>query len=176
MTDTFLTDDSLDVLRGTIGAQLRSYGTDLELDDGVGAFGAWLDTDRRTVELEFVEQVVDFAEGERVESVLEARDGVADGDPHELAGTITGIARIQDKVALIDKLSGRQEWEWWRDSGLRITLDTGRELVLHCASPVTIQVAMLTGPNVALPRPPRDFQEGEKRRYDYERREVAIEP
>lgn len=57
MTDTFLTDDSLDVLRGIIGAQLRSYGTDLELDDGVGAFGAWLDTDRGTVELEFVEQV-----------------------------------------------------------------------------------------------------------------------
>lgn len=176
MTATFLDDASLTVLRGLIGAQLRTFGTDLELDERIGAFGAWLDTDRGTVELEFVEQVVDFEDGERVESVLEAREGLADGDPHELAGTITGITRIQDKVALIDKLSGRQEWQWWRDSGVRVHLDTGEQLVIHCKSPVTIQVAMLTGPNVALPRPPRDFQEGEKRRYDYERREVAIEP
>ncbi|HJD77995.1 MAG TPA: hypothetical protein K8V93_03170 [Corynebacterium pollutisoli] len=176
MTATFLDDASLTVLRGLIGAQLRTFGTDLELDERIGAFGAWLDTDRGTVELEFVEQVVDFEDGERVESVLEAREGLADGDPHELAGTITGITRIQDKVALIDKLSGRQEWQWWRDSGVRVHLDTGEQLVIHCKSPVTIEVAMLTGTDVALPRPPRDFQEGEKRRYDYERREVAIEP
>lgn len=176
MTATFLDDASLPVLRGLIGAQLRTFGTDLELDERIGAFGAWLDTDRGTVELEFVEQVVDFEDGERVESVLEAREGLADGDPHELAGTITGITRIQDKVALIDKFSGRQEWQWWRDSGVRVHLDTGEQLVIHCKSPVTIEVAMLTGTDVALPRPPRDFQEGEKRRYDYERREVAIEP
>lgn len=176
MTATFLDDASLTVLRGLIGAQLRTFGTDLELDERIGAFGAWLDTDRGTVELEFVEQVVDFEDGERVESVLEAREGLADGDPHELAGTITGITRIQDKVALIDKLSGRQEWQWWRDSGVRVHLDTGEQLVIHCKSPVTIEVAMLTGTDVVLPRPPRDFQEGEKRRYDYERREVTIEP
>lgn len=174
MTDTFLTTDSLDVLRRIIGARLRAYGTDLELDDGIAAFGAWLDTDRGAVEVEFVEQVVEFADGERVESVLEAREGVADGDPHELPGTITGVTRIQDKVALINKLSGEQEWEWWRDSGVRIQLDSGEELVLHCASPVTIEVAMLTGTDVALPKPPRDFQEGEKRRYDYVRREVGL--
>lgn len=174
MTDTFLTADSLSALRGIIGAQLRAYGTDLELDDGVGAFGAWLDTDRGIVELEFVEQVVEFADGERVESVLEARDGVADGDPHALPGTITGITRIQDKVALINKLSGEQEWEWWRDSGIRVRLDSGQELVVHCASPVTIEVAMRVGADVELPRPPRDFQEGEKRRYEYERREVEL--
>ncbi|GAB3690951.1 hypothetical protein [Corynebacterium nasicanis] len=175
MTTTFLNVTSLALLRELIGAHLRAYGTDIELDDGIGAFGAWLDTDRGTVELEFVEQVVEFAEGERVESVLEARAGMADGDPHELPGTIIGITRIQDKVALINKLSGEQEWEWWRDSGIRVHLDTGAELVLHCKSPVTIEVAMLSGTNVALPRPPRDFQEGEKRRYDYERRELTLE-
>ncbi|MDO5513178.1 hypothetical protein [Corynebacterium sp.] len=174
MTDTFLTPASLEVLRGIIGAQLRTYGTDLELDDGIGAFGAWLDTDRGTVELEFVEQVVDFEDGERVESVLEAREGVADGDPHALGGTITGIARIQDKVALIDKRSGEQEWEWWRDSGIRVSVDSGQELVIHCASPVTIEVAMRSGAQVQLPPPPRAYQEGEKRRYEYERREVSV--
>lgn len=177
MTDTFLSDTSRDLLRGLIGAQLRTFGTDLEIDDGVGAFGAWLDTDRGTVELEFVEQVIDFTEqegGERVESVLEARAGEADGDAHDLPGTITGITRIQDRVALIDKLSGEQQWEWWRDSGIRVSLDTGEELVLHCPSPVTIGVAMRTGAPVVLPAPPRDYQEGEKRRYDYTRREVAL--
>lgn len=177
MTDTFLSADSVTVLRGLIGAQLRAYGTDLELDEGVGAFGAWLDTDRGTVELEFVEQVVDFTEaegGQRVESVLEAREGVAEGDAHELPGTITAIARIQDKVALVDKLSGEQQWEWWRDSGIRVVLDTGTELVLHCTSPVTVEVAMLVGSPVTLPAPPKVYQEGEKRRYDYARREVAL--
>ncbi len=177
MTTTFLSDASLDILRGLIGAQLRAFGTDLEIDDGVGAFGAWLDTDRGVVELEFVEQVVDFTEqegGERVESVLEARVGEADGDAHELSGTITGISRIQDRVALIDKLSGAQQWEWWRDSGIRVSLDTGGELVLHCQSPVTVEVAMRTGSPVVLPAPPRDYQEGEKRRYDYTRREIAL--
>jgi len=174
MTDTFLDDASLVVLRDLIGAQLHAFGTDLELDERVGAFGAWLDTDRGTVELEFVEQVVDFEDGDRVESVLEARAGEVDGDAYDLAGTITGIDRIQDRVALIDKLSGQQQWEWWRDSGLRITLDTGEQLVIHCKSPVTIEVAMLTGRDVQLPTPPRDYQEGEKRRYDYGRREVAL--
>lgn len=175
MTDTFLTDTSLDLLRGLIGAQLRTFGTDLEIDDRVGAFGAWLDTDRGVVELEFVEQVVDLQEGgERVESVLEARAGEADGDAHDLPGTITGITRIQDRVALIDKISGGQQWEWWRDSGIRVSLDIGGELVLHCPSPVTVEVAMLTGSPVVLPPPPRDYQEGEKRRYEYGRREVAL--
>ncbi|MDO5670218.1 MAG: hypothetical protein Q4G50_09460 [Corynebacterium sp.] len=174
MTDTFLNYPGLTVLRDLLGAQLRAFGTDLELDDQVGAFGAWLDTDRGVVELEFVEQVVDFADGERVESVLEARAGVADGEANDLVGTITGIDRIQDKVALINKLSGEQEWEWWRDSGIRVQLDTGQQLVIHCKSPVSIEVAMLTGPDVQLPTPPRDYQEGEKRRYDYERREVAL--
>lgn len=175
MTDTFLSDTSLDLLRGLVGAQLRTFGTDLEIDDRVGAFGAWLDTDRGVVELEFVEQVVDLQEGgERVESVLEARPGEADGDAHDLPGTITGIRRIQDRVALIDKLSGEQQWEWWRDSGIRVSLDTGGELVLHCASPVTIEVAMLTGSPVELPAPPQVYQEGERRRYEYGRREVEL--
>lgn len=174
MTDTFLTPTSRDVLRGLLGAQLRAYGTDLEIDDGVGAFGAWLDTDRGTVELEFVEQVIDFGDGERVESVLEARPGEADGEAHELPGTITAITRIQDRVALMDKVSGAQEWEWWRDSGVRVRLDSGQELVLHCLSPVTIEVAMRTGRNVTLPPPPRAYQEGEKRRYDYGRREAEL--
>lgn len=177
MTNTFLNDASRDTLRGMLGAQLRTYGTDLELDEGVGAFGAWLDTDRGVVEVEFVEQVIDFgpaAGGERVESVLEARDGVADGDAHDLPGTITGIMRIQDKVALIDKASGEQQWEWWRDSGLRISLDSGEELVLHCKSPVQVEVAMLAGRGVTLPAPPKDFQEHQARKYDYGRREVSL--
>ena len=155
MTNTFLNDASLDTLRGLLGAQLRAYGTDLELDEGVGAFGAWLDTDRGVVEVEFVEQVIDFgpaAGGERVESVLEARDGVADGDAH-------------DEV---------QQWEWWRDSGLRISLDSGEELVLHCKSPVQVEVAMLAGRGVTLPAPPKDFQEHQARKYDYGRREVSL--
>ena len=176
-TETFLSPESLEVLRGLTGAQLRAYGTDLELDDGVGAFGAWLDTDRGAVELEFVEQVLDFPEGERVESVLEARPGGAEGDSYELTGTITQITRIQDRIAEINKLAEAVAWEWWRDSGLRLSLDSGQELLIHCASPVVIEVRMQAGPAGTLRPgvPGRVYQEGERRRYEYTNREVPLD-
>lgn len=183
-TETFLRPDSLAVLRSLVGKKLRAYGTDLELDDGVGAFGAWLQLEEGWVSLEFVEEVVDFdsADGgfESVESLLTVHPPTEldpGGDAHELEGAITGIRRIQDRVQMIDKLSGEVTWDWWRDSGVRFTLDTGQELVIHCASTVQIEVVLRSGPAGTVEPAPLargTYQEGEKRRYEYERREVDL--
>lgn len=178
-TETFLSPDSLDRLAGLVGQRLLAYGSDLELDDRVGAFGAWLQLEHGWVGLEFVEEVIDFPDGERVESVLTVHpltDVDPGGDPYPLAGTIARITRIQDRVAQINKLEATLDWEWWRDSGVRIELDSGQELLIHCASPVVIEVRMQEGPAGTLwpGRPGRVYQEGEKRRYEYANREVAV--
>lgn len=181
-TETFLSSDGLDTLRALIGEQLLAYGTDLELDDGIAAFGAWVRTAQGWVGLEFVEEVVDFDAGfTSVESLLTVHpltDVDPGGDAHELTGRIETIHRIQDRVTMINKRDDAVEWDWWRDSGVRITLDTGAELVLHCGSTIEIEVVMRTGPAGTVEPAPlatRSYQEGEKRRYTYERREVALD-
>lgn len=178
-TETFLTPVSLDRLGALVGQRLLAYGTDLELDEGVGAFGAWLQFEQGWVSLEFVEQVLDFPAGERVESVLAVHpltDVDPGGDPYPLVGTITQVARIQDRIAQINKLEDAVEWEWWRESGIRLLLDSGRELLIHCPSPVVIEVRMQAGPAGSLRpgNPGRVYQEGEKRRYEYANREVPV--
>lgn len=183
MITTYLSEDSLARLTELIGTELLGYGTDIELDEGVGAFGAWLHTDQGYVGLEYLETVVEFGdEGERVESVLTVHPlSAADpgGEEHPLPGTITAIQRVQDVIRQITKPEQATEWEWWRDSGVRITLDSGRELLIHCASPVEIEVDMVTGPAGTAESPtPKDpgrvYQEGEKRRFEYERRETPV--
>lgn len=179
ITETFLTPLSLDRLGALVGKKLLAYGTDLELDEGVGAFGVWLQFEQGWVSLEFVEQIIDFPEGERVESVLAVHplsDVDPGGDPYPLVGTIAQVTRIQDGITQINKLEGAVEWEWWRESGVRILLDSGRELLIHCASPVVIEVRMQEGPAGALRpgSPGRVYQEGEKRRYEYTNREVSV--
>lgn len=183
-TETFLRPDSMEVLRSLVGESLLAYGSDLELDDGVGAFGAWLQFEQSWVSLEFVEEVVDFdaVDGgfESVESVLTVHPltGVdPGGDPHELAGTIAEIRRIQDRVVAVDKPAATVAWDWWRDSGLRFILDSGQELLIHCASTIRIEVVMRTGPAGTVEPDPvarGTYQSGEKRRYEYERREAAL--
>lgn len=178
-TETFLSPESLGRLHDLIGQRLLAYGSDLEIDDRVGAFGAWLQLGQGWVGLEFVEEVLDFPDGERVESVLTVHpltDIDPGGEPYPLAGTITRITRIQDRVAQINKLEDTVDWEWWRDSGVRIGLDSGQELLIHCASPVVIEVRMQEGPAGSLQpgRPGRVYQEEEKRRYEYAHREVAV--
>lgn len=178
-TDTFLSPESLARLGQLTGQRLLAYGTDLELDDRVGAFGAWLQLEQGWVGLEFVEQVIDFPEGERVESVLTVHpltDIDPGGDAYPLEGAIARITRIQDRIAQISKPDDTVDWEWWRDSGVRVTLDSGRELLIHCASPVVIEVRMQEGP-AGGPQPAgpgRVYQEGEKRRYEYGSREVPV--
>ena len=178
-TETFLSTESLSQLNDLVGRRLLAYGTDLELDEGVGAFGAWLQFEEGWVGVEFVEQVIGFPEGERVESVLTVHPLTGTdpgGDAHELAGTITQITRVQDRIAEINKLAEAVEWEWWRDSGLRFRLDTGQELLFHCASPVVVEVRMQAGPagTVQPGSPGRVYQEGERRRYEYSNREVPL--
>lgn len=182
-TETFLSPDSLDQLKGLIGQEIVAYGTDLELDDGVGAFGAWLQCTQGWVSLEYVEEVVEFdsVDGnfENVESLLTVHPLTTTdpgGDPYELKGKIVEIIRIQDRVALIKKLENSVGWEWWRDSGLRFILDSGQELLIHCASPVVIEVKMQAGALGTLnPEVPgRIYQEGEKRRYEYSNREIRL--
>ncbi|RSZ63808.1 hypothetical protein EAH68_06105 [Corynebacterium hylobatis] len=178
-TETFLSPESLARLSELTGQQLLAYGSDLELDDRVGAFGAWLQFGQGWVGIEFVEQVIDFPDGERVESVLTVHPLTGldpGGDPYPLTGTIAAVVRIQDRVAQINKLEGTVDWEWWRDSGVRIVLDSGQELLLHCASPVVVEVRMQEGPAGTLQpgQPGRVYQEGERRRYEYANREVAV--
>ncbi len=186
ITETFLKPDDISRLKALIGEELLAYGTDLELDDGVGAFGAWLQFAPGWVNLEFVEEVVDFTTAgdsfESVESVLTVHpltDLDPGGDAHELTGRITAITKIQDRVAAVDKLADALVWDWWRDSGLRFVLDTGQELLIHCASTIQIEVVMRTGPAGTVepnPVPVRSYQEGEKRGYRHERREAPLEP
>ena len=180
MTNTYLDGESLAVLSGLVGTQVHGYGTHLDVEEGVGAFGAWVRTELGYVQLEYVETVIDFAAGERVESVLRVSPPTQSspgGDEYELAGQLTAFARIQDGITQIGMPAGEQEWQWWRDSGIRFTLGNGQELLIHCASPVTIEVVMQAGPVGTLePRTAgRVYQEGEKRRYVYERREVPLE-
>lgn len=178
-TETFLAPEGLAQLGDLVGRQLLAYGTDLELDEGIGAFGVWLQFEQGWVTIEFVEQVIDFPDGERVESVLTVHPltGIdPGGDAYALTGRIVEITRIQDRIAQINKLAEAVEWEWWRDSGLRFRLDSGQELLIHCASPVVIEVKMQAGPTGTLrpDAPGRVYQEGERRRYEYGNREVPL--
>ncbi|AGF71194.1 hypothetical protein [Corynebacterium halotolerans] len=183
-TETFLEPGSLEVLRSLVGERLLAYGTDLELDDGVGAFGAWLQLESGWVSLEFVEEVVDFdaadAGFESVESVLTVHPLTWEfpgGDPQELEGTITEIVRVQDRVVAVEKPAETIAWDWWRDSGLRFLLDSGSELLIHCASTIRIEVVMRAGPAGTVEPEPiarGTHQSGEKRRYEHERREAPL--
>lgn len=181
-TDTFLSPAGLDTLRSLIGERLLAYGSDLEIDEGVAAFGAWVRTTQGWVSLEFVEESIDFDAGfTSIESLLTVHPLTAidpGGDAHDLTGRIEAIHRIQDRVTMINKHDDAVEWDWWRDSGVRITLDTGEELVLHCGSTIEIEVVMRTGPAGTVEPAPlatRSYQEGEKRRYTYQRREIVLD-
>lgn len=181
-TETFLTAASLDSLRALIGQQFRAYGSDLEIDEGVAAFDVWLDLAEGWVWLSYEETVVDFDAGfENVESLLRVHPQGGDfpgGDLHELTGGITEIHRIQDKIIAVDKLVDAVAWDWWRDSGLRFTLDNGQDLIIHRAATVNGEVRMRTGATGLVkpdPLPKRPFQEGQKRRYEFARREVILE-
>lgn len=183
-TETHLDDASLKVLRALPGQQLRAYGSELEIDEGIAAFGVWLGLDQGWVQLEYEETVVDFAAGfENVESLLKVfpQGGEFPGiesDLHELSGKITQIVRIQDKLTAIDKLEDRVAWDWWRDSGLRFYLDTGQELIIHRAATVGGGVRMRAGASAQIepdPFPRHSLQTNQKRRYEFDRREVPLD-
>ncbi|QGU06113.1 hypothetical protein COCCU_00725 [Corynebacterium occultum] len=180
-TETFLTPAELDILRGLLGQELSSYGTDLEIDEGLAAFDVWLECEQGWVHLAYEETVVDFDAGfENVESLLRIhpQGGEFPGwESHDLKGRITKITRIQDKITAVDKLEEAVAWEWWRESGLRFTLDSGQELIIHRAATVNGEVRMRAGDAGGVepdPIPKRPFQEGQKRRYEFERREVEL--
>lgn len=178
--DTFLSTAELEVLRGLLGQELSAYGTDLEVDEGLAAFDVWVDCEKGWVHLAYTETVVDFGDFESVESLLRVhpRGGEFPGwESTELSGRIIGITRIQDKVTAVDKLRDTVAWEWWRDSGLRFTLDSGQDLIIHRAATVNGVVRMRAGATGVVdpdPIPRRPFQEGEKRRYEFERRELGL--
>ncbi|MGP6174047.1 hypothetical protein [Corynebacterium sp. A21] len=179
-TETFLTPVSLEVLKSLIGQELKAYGSDLEIDEGLAAFDVWLDLEQGWVQLAYEETVVDFGDFENVESLLRVHpqgSAFPGGELHELGGRITTISRIQDKIIAVDKLIDAVSWDWWRDSGLRFTLDNGQDLIIHRAATVNGEVRMRTGQAGSTepdPIPKRPFQEGQKRRYQFERREVAL--
>lgn len=181
--ETFLDAPSIEVLRTLIGQQLRAYGSDLEIDEGLAAFGVWLDLDRGWVQLEYEETVVDFDAGfENVESLLKVfpQGGQFPGiesELHELSGKITQIVRIRDKLVAIDKIEDQVAWEWWRDSGLRFRLDNGQELIIHRAATVGGEVRMRAGASGQIepdPFPRHSLQTNQKRRYEFDRREVPL--
>lgn len=131
------------------------------------------------MQLEYEETVVDFDAGfESVESLLQVfpQGGEFPGtDLHELTGTVTAIHRIQDRVAAVDKLADETEWDWWRDGGLRFILDTGWDLIVHRAA---TEVRMRAGARGAVepdPLPRHSYQENQKRRYEFNRREVPLD-
>lgn len=185
-TETYLDAASIEVLRALIGQQLRAYGSDLEIDEGVAAFGAWLKLDQGWVQLEYEETVVNFDAGdasfESVESLLKVfpQGGEFPGiesDLHELSGKITQIVRIQDNLTAIDKIEDQVAWDWWRDSGLRFRLDNGQELIIHQAATVGGEVRMRAGATDQIgpdPFPRHSLQTNQKRRYEFDRREVPL--
>lgn len=180
-TQTFLDPDSLTVLQALVGQELHAYGSDLEIDEGLAAFGAWLQLENGWVDLEYVETVVDFTAGfDNVESLLQARPLRADfpgGEVHPLKGRIQEIRRIQDQVSAIDKPTDQVAWDWWRDGGLRFILDTELELVIHRAATVEGEVRMRAGAAGTVapdPLPKRSYQEHQGRRFEYSRREVPL--
>lgn len=182
-TETYLDTGSVDTLQQLIGQQLSAYGSDLEIDEGVAAFGVWLKLDQGWVQLEYEETVVAFDAGfENVESLLKVFPQGGDfpgveSDLHELTGGITAIHRIQDRVSAIDRNTDQPEWDWWRDGGLRFVLDNGQDLIIHRAATVGGEVRMRAGARAEvepdlLPR--HSYQENQHRRYEFERREVAL--
>lgn len=174
----FLSDTSAERLRGLIGRTLTAFGTELELDERVGAFSGWLQLGDEWVTVEFAEEVLDFPGFDSVEPVLTVHKPVTfdpGGEPHAVDAQITGITRIQECLTQFQRPSDGVEWRWWRDAGLRISLDDDRELVFHCPSTRAPEVHMRIGPDVLLPAPRKDmFQTGEKRRFEAERREVEL--
>lgn len=178
MIEAFLSVESRERLQGLIGRQVHGFGSDLEIDDRIGAFSAWLRLDAGWLTVEFLEDVLEFPDFESAEPVLTAHPLASSGPggtEYPLGATVTAITRIQESVTSITKPAQTVDWEWWRDAGLRFSLDDGRELLFHCPSSRQPSVLMRTGSPVALdPVQTGVFQEGEKRRYDYSRREVEL--
>lgn len=181
MTDPtgFLSAASADRLRGLIGRTVTAFGAELELEDRVGAFSGWLLLDDgQYVTLEFAEEVIDFPGFDSVEPVLTVHAPTTvdpGGEPYPADATITAVTRIQECLTQFRRPGDEVEWNWWRDAGLRFSLDSDRELVFHCPSTRAPEVHMRIGPSVTLPAPRKDiFQSGEKRRFEAQRRETAL--
>lgn len=178
--DTFLSTAELEILRGLPGQRINAYGTDLEAEEGIAAFDVWVDCEKGWLHLAYTETVVDFGDFENVESLLRVhpQGGEFPGwESQELSGRITGITRIRDRITAVDKPGETVAWEWWRDSGLRFILDSGRDLIIHRAATVSGGVRMRVGATGVVqpdPIPRHPLQEGEKRRYEFERRELEL--
>lgn len=174
----FLNEVSAERLRGLIGQHVDAFGAELEVDDRVGAFSAWLKMGDTFCTVEFAEEVIDFPGFDSVEPVLAVHEPVTEdpgGEAYPVAAQITKITRIQENLTQIARPSHEVEWSWWRDAGLRFSLSDGRELVFHCPNTRAPEVYMRIGPSVILPAARKDtFQSGEKRRFEAARREIEL--
>ncbi|WP_146183500.1 hypothetical protein [Corynebacterium yudongzhengii] len=168
---------SLDMLRWLIGKRIESYGAEVEVDEGVGAFAGWLKLSRGWVDVSFDVEVTDFPGFESFEPLLQVTPSMTerDGDPYPLGAEVTGVTRIQEQLIQFHRPTDKVDWSWWRDAGLRFSLSDGRELVFHCPSTRTPEVHMRLGSKVTLPAPVRNtFQSGRLRRFEAYRREVLL--
>lgn len=174
----FLDEQSAERLRALIGRRVEAFGSELEVDDRIGAFSAWLRCGGEFVTVEFAEEVIDFPGFDSVEPVLRVHAPGADdpgGEAYAVGAEITAVTRIQENLTQIARPSDAVEWSWWRDAGLRFSLADGRELVFHCPNTRAPEVYMRLGPAVTLPAVRTDtFQSGEKRRFEADRREGEL--